>query len=87
MAVRLRSAFPNGVSPPFAVLLPQKESRTGKILTGATFHGRIASVTGARYDRRISRGRSYIRRTYAERKFPRTTRAAILSRPRFARRR
>lgn len=28
-------------------------------------------MTGARYDRRISRGRSYIRRTYAERKFPR----------------
>lgn len=27
-------------------------------------------MTGARYDRRISRGRSYIRRTYAERKFP-----------------
>lgn len=50
--------------------LPRKESGTGKILTGATFHGRIASVTGARYDRRISRGRSYIRRTYAERKFP-----------------
>lgn len=55
---------------PFVALLPQKESGTGKILTGATFHGRIASVTGARYDRRISRGRSYIRRTYAERKFP-----------------
>lgn len=55
---------------PLPHFYPRKESGTGKILTGATFHGRIASVTGARYDRRISRGRSYIRRTYAERKFP-----------------
>jgi len=54
--------------PEYSQLSPRKESETSKILAGATFHGRIA-VTGARYDRRISRGRSYIRRTYAERKF------------------
>jgi len=54
--------------PEYSQLSPRKESETSKILAGATFHGRIA-MTGARYDRRISRGRSYIRRTYAERKF------------------
>lgn len=64
---------------PVAGLSPRKESGTGKILTGATFHGRIASVTGARYDRRISRGRSYIRQTYAERKFPGPRRCYLIA--------
>lgn len=49
---------------PQVPLASRKASETSKILAGATFHGWIA-----RYDRRISRGRSYIRRTYAERKF------------------